>query len=295
MDAAQNNPVLNQVFFPSNFQELFSAWNRFPDAVPFAGGSALIRAQGRRSPVLPRNILSLENLDELKRITRTERYLEMGAMVRLNEILRLGKIVPEVLSKCLQAIAGPQLRNTATIGGNISNPSCRLDTTAPLIALDAHYELRNSQSARWISASRFSALPGPPSLAPQELLTRIRVPLEQWNYSLYRKFKSLGSSQPGGVVIFILRNRKNILEDIRVVYSGNSVLREKNAEALLVGKKLPLDRKDALSFVERWETYLEALKTPDENANAAREDPYFDFTAAQILAFIETSIMAIAD
>jgi CO/xanthine dehydrogenase FAD-binding subunit len=271
MDVVQNSPVLNQVFFPSNFQELFSAWSRFPEAVPFAGGAELIRGQGKRVPTLPKNILSLEKLEELGRITRTERYLEIGAMVRLNKIIHLGKIVPEVLTQCLQGIAGPQLRNTATIGGNICNPSRRGDATAPMIALDAHYELRNAQSSRWVPASRFSALAGSSTLANRELLTRIRIPLEQWTYSLYRKFNILGKDEPGDSIIFILRNQKNILEDMRVVFSGNSIFREKNSEALLIGKKLPLDRKDANAFIERWKAYMNAMKAPRRKRRRIRK------------------------
>jgi CO/xanthine dehydrogenase FAD-binding subunit len=285
---------VNQVFFPSTFQELFSAWGRFPEAVPFAGGAELIRGQGKRAPILPKTILSLEKLEELGRITRTERYLEIGAMVRLNEIIRLGKIVPEVLTRCLTGIGGPQIRNIATIGGNICNPSRRFDTAAPMIALDAHYELRSAQAARWVSASRFSALAGSSTLAPRELLTRIRIPLEQWTYSLCRKFNILGQDEPGDVIVFILRNQKNILEDIRVVFSGNAVFREKTSEALLIGKKLPLDRKDARAFIERWKTYLEAAEFSGEGGGGQRYDCP-DFTKAQIAGFIETAIMALAD
>jgi CO/xanthine dehydrogenase FAD-binding subunit len=294
MDEAHNKPALNQVFFPLNFQELFSAWSRFPEAVPFAGGAELIRGQGKRAPVLPKTILSLEKLEELSRITRTERYLEIGAMVRLNEIIRLGKIVPDVLTQCLMGIAGPQLRNIATIGGNICNPSRRSDTAAPMIALDAHYELRSAQAVRWISASRFSSLAGSSTMASKELLTRIRIPLEQWNYSLCRKFNIRGGGEPGDIIVFILRNQKNILEDMRVVFSGDSVLREKNSEALLIGKKLPLDRKDAHAFVERWKAYLEAAKLSEGNGGG-KEGDSFDFIKTQILMFIETAIMALAD
>ncbi|MDR1597168.1 MAG: FAD binding domain-containing protein, partial [Treponema sp.] len=85
----------NQVFFPTTLPELFSAWARFPDAVPFAGGTELLRNQGKQVLNLPRNILSLDQLDELHRITRTERYLEIGAMVKISDIIRLGKTVPE--------------------------------------------------------------------------------------------------------------------------------------------------------------------------------------------------------
>jgi CO/xanthine dehydrogenase FAD-binding subunit len=274
---------LNQVFFPATFQELFNAWNRFPDAVPFAGGTGLVWGQGRQTLELPRNILSLDKLGELRRITRTEQYLEIGAMVRLNEIIRLGKIVPEALTRCLENISGPQIRNQATIGGNICYPSRRLDSSAPMVALDAHFELRSAQSARWISAARFSSLPGPLGLNPQELLTRIRIPLEHWNYSVFKKFRPPQSGGSGGVMVFIMKNQKNILTDIRLVFGTQTILRDKNSEAVIIGKQLPLDLRDAEEFVERWKTYLAALDSPD------------DIARAELLNFIESTVFSIAE
>jgi CO/xanthine dehydrogenase FAD-binding subunit len=274
---------LNQVFSPSTFAELFNAWNRFPDAAPFAGGTEIIRGQGAQILTLPRNILSLEKLEDLHRITRTERYLEIGAMVRLNDIIRLGKVVPEALTRCLEGIAGPQLRNLATIGGNLCTGDRRLDASAPMIALDAIYELRNSQAPRWISASRFSSLPGPLAIEPQELLTRIRIPLEQWNYTVYHKFGNRDSHRTGGAMIFIIKNQKNVLGDIRIVYAGDGILRDKNSETLLIGKHLPLNRRDALDFVEHWEAYLSALDSPNA------------LNRAKILNFIESLILNLSD
>jgi xanthine dehydrogenase FAD-binding subunit len=154
---------------------------------------------------------------------------------------------------------GPQIRNLATLGGNICNGSRRLDTSAPLIALDAHYELRTAASTRWIAASRFSALPGPLPINHQELLTRIRIPLDQWDYSLYKKFKASPSGEGGGVIAFIIRNQKNMLTDMRLVFAGDLVLRDRNTETLLIGKRLPLDRKDARHFVQHWEAFLSSL------------------------------------
>ncbi|AEF83144.1 FAD binding domain-containing protein [Leadbettera azotonutricia] len=287
--------VPNQVFFPESFQELFGFWGRFPDAVPFAGGTDLIRNQVKRVPVLPKNILCLEKMADLKRITRTERYLEMGAMVGISEIINLGKIVPPILAKTLSGISGPALRNIATIGGNICHKERRLDATAPMIALDAHYELRTSSTARWISASRFSSLPGPPALAPQELLTRIRIPLDQWNYSVYRKFKSPGSNESGGVIVLILKTQKDTLTDLRIVYSGNLIMQDRNSEARLIGKQLPLDRKEALSFLESWKHYLQAMQEVAESIKNGISKPQIDLLKAQISNFIENAILEIAD
>jgi CO/xanthine dehydrogenase FAD-binding subunit len=287
--------IPNQVFSPATFQELFAAWNRFPDAIPYAGGTDIIRTQGKRVPTLPKNILSLERMEDLHRITRTERYLELGAAVRLNEIINLGKIVPEILTRALEGIAGSQLRNIATIGGNLCHPLRRMDASAPMVALDAHYELRSSQAARWISASRFAALPGPPALASQELLTRIRVPLEQWNYSLYRKFKAGGANESGNVIVFILKNQKSILTDLRVVYSGNLILQDRNSETLLIGKRLPLGRKEALAFIDNWSHYIQAMQASTESAGGGLSRPQAELLKSQIINFIENAIMEIAD
>jgi hypothetical protein len=173
-----------------------------------------------------------------------------------------------------------------------------------MAALEAQFELRSSVSTRWIPGSRFST-PGAFTMAPQELLTRIRVPLEQWNYSLYRKFKSPLSDESEGVMVFILKNQKDILTDLRVVFAGNTLLHNRQIEASLIGKRLPLDRKEALSFRESWKLYLEnneALKDPAgiplvrypvKITWAKTEKP--ELLKAQIMNFIEDAILGISD
>ena len=285
----------NQTFFPASFQELFGIWNRFPDAKIFAGGIEHLRNQNGRVPVLPEHIISLQRLEEMGRISRTEKYLEIGAMVKLNQILQLGRIVPEVLIKCLESIAGPQVRNMASIGGNLCNFSRKLDCSAPMIALDAQYELRTAKSSRWISASRFSSLPGPPELARNEILARIRIPLNPWTFTRYFKFRNTGNNEPGGNILFIMQNQKNILTHIRVVYCGQMVLRERNSEIMLEGKHLPLDRKNIAAFIDKWKTYLSVFEGNENSIFAGTdENSYPELEKAQILNFIENTLMSVS-
>jgi CO/xanthine dehydrogenase FAD-binding subunit len=246
---------INQVFFPTSFSDLFSAWNRFPNATPYAGGTELIRMQGKSILNLPPIILCMDKLDDLFRITRTERYLEIGSMVKLSQILWLGKIVPKALRSCLENIAGIQLRNVATIGGNICCPSRILDTSAPLTALDAQFELRNAQTSRWISAVRFFSGQERTALKPQELLTRVRLPLDIWDYSAYKKFYS-ADIENSEVMVLLAKTQKNILTDIRVIIKGKTVIRNKISESVLIGKQLPLSRRVADDFVESWAEFL---------------------------------------
>ena len=285
-----------QVFSPGNFQELFPIWNRSGDAVLYAGGVETIREQGKRVPILPKNIISLRRIEELSKIRRSERYLEIGAMVKLSQIVHLGKIVPEALRRCVRHIGDPQIRNMATIGGSLCNPFRRLDTSAPMIVLDAQYELRTSQSTRWIAASRFSSLPGPPVLAAQEILTRVRVPLEPWAYTWFHKFNSSGSNKPGGIILIVVKIQKNILTNIRVIYSDRIILRDKNSETMLAGKQLPLDRKATKDFIDKWKTYMSAFDGIENSVFSGAGVKFNpELVKTQILNFIESTLMFISD
>jgi len=273
---------LNQVLFPDNLPELFAAWNRFPDAVPYAGGTALTGKRGKENATEVTPVyLSLEKIEELNRITRTEQYLEIGSMTVLNRLINLGKIVPAVLCKCLLDIAGVQLRNIATVGGNICNTTRLLDLPAILTALDAQYEFKNAVSARWVSAARFHS-EEKTTLEKQELLTRVRLPLHQWDYAVYRKFKREDSILSESLV-FLAKTRKNILSDIRVIYKGREILRNKNAEDLLIGKYLPISRKTANDFIFNWMDLL------------AQKQEIGEFSMSSILNSIEENVYNLSE
>ena len=284
----------NRVFSPTGFQELFTILGRLRDAVLYAGGTGHIRY--RDPSRVSQSIVSLDSLEELKKISRTESFIEIGSMVTLNRIIHLGKVVPEPLIRCIGQIGGPELRNLATIGGNICNPYERQDLSGPMIALDAQYELRSQQSSRWIQASRFSPVTTPAVFEGSEILTRVRVPLEPWTYTWYRKFKTPGGDGTGSNIILVLQNRKNILTGIRVVYSGRVILREKNSETMLAGKPLPLDRKHAADFVESWKNYLAGLseiESPAVQDGDGNSKP--EMVKTQILNFIQTTISRVSE
>ncbi|MCL1993979.1 MAG: FAD binding domain-containing protein [Spirochaetes bacterium] len=271
MAVTHNASAKDGISFPASLGEFFSTWEKYPGALIYAGGTAI--AGVRANPVLdlPENIICLGRLKNLHHITRTERYLEIGSMVKLNQIIRLGKTVPAVFTRCLENIGTMQLRNLATIGGNICFDSKRRDTASVLTALDAQFELRTAGSSRWILASRFFSSPS----VGQELLTRIRVPLESWDYSAYRKFSC--QEEYTRAFVFTIKTEKNILSDIRVVWKSDVVLRDKNIEKILAGQKLPLNKKIAGDFLESWEKLLNGSaqglpdKALDEQALSKRE------------------------
>ncbi|MDR1787063.1 MAG: FAD binding domain-containing protein [Treponema sp.] len=279
MDAV--NPVsVNQVFSPSTYTELFGAWERFPAAALYAGGSALLHNQGGIVPRLPQTIITLDKIEDLRRISRTERYLEVGAAVTLNEILALGKVTPDILVRCIDSLIAPPLWNVVTLGGGLCiDGGLPADLAVPLAALESLYELRGQGGVRWVAASRFAGLSPD---APRELLTRVRIPIEQWDYSLAAKLAPAGAAAPGGLAVFLARAQKDTLVDLRILYGCKSIIRDKNSESELTGKHLPLDRRDTFQFQARWKAFLSGL----DNALFGASVSEGAFAKARLLAFI---------
>jgi hypothetical protein len=86
-----------------------------------------------------------------------------------------------------------------------------------------------------------------------------------------------------GVIVFLLRNQKNILTNIKIVFAGNIVLEDRNIERLLIGTPLPLSRKAALTLIAQWEAYLSTLGFED------------GLVRSELLNFIEASLLGLTE
>lgn len=258
------------IFSPQGFQELFSALKSYPDAVLWAGGTLLLHGQGERLLSLPRTLISLNGIGDLKGISRTERYLEVGAMATVGRLLKLEKILPPLLVSALRTLSPPHIRNLATIGGNLACQERRLDLYGPLMALDALVELRSASAARWLPLSRFAPGPGSTALKTGELITRIRIPLETWSQHIYHKRgPQHWLTDETATLTLLARTHKETISDLHFVYAGKSLVRDRELENQLVGKTLPLSRREARAWTDKWRTEMLSSKYPDEISPAA--------------------------
>jgi len=90
-----------------------------------------------------------------------------------------------------------------------------------------------------------------PASGSQELLTRIRVPLELWDYILYRKLGDRGSRiESNGVATFLARAQKDILSEVRLVFAGPFIFRDRDIEAALTGKRCPGNREHPSLWID---------------------------------------------
>jgi CO/xanthine dehydrogenase FAD-binding subunit len=180
-----------RVFRPKSLGGTLRLYTRNPGALLYAGGTEIARQAQRGSgrPLdLPQKVIYLGNVQELNRISRGQRYLDIGSVLDLSRILSIGRnVLPPVLFETLSVIATTGVRNLATLGGNIAQRACRGDCLPALSVIDTQLELRTAGSTRWVGVGEFFDRRNLPDLRPGEILTRIRVPLEEWDFAVTRK------------------------------------------------------------------------------------------------------------
>ncbi|MBN1686260.1 MAG: FAD binding domain-containing protein [Spirochaetales bacterium] len=248
------------VFRPRTLADLLSLKRRKPDVSLFAGGTYILQNDTGKYPELLPAIASIRHLDELKRIHRTERYIELGCCVSLAEINRIGgETIPDVLIQAIRSIGSPPVRSLATIGGNICARDKRLTLFPVLLLLDTRVELREHGGSRWASLTRLVDAEGNLHISETEILTRLRIPLVDWNYQYHRRL-SAGPVSDRWSLSFcgIASTNRGILTDFRCIFGsmGKVLLRNREIEAELVSRKVPLLERDLSAIYRDFEAYV---------------------------------------
>jgi carbon-monoxide dehydrogenase medium subunit len=139
-----------------------------------AGGTDLIIQINRRR-LAPRHLISLAALG-LDMIAETGTGYMIGAMATHDAVVTYPGFQKQLiaLTQASAVIGGRQVRNIATVGGNIVNASPAADLVPVLLALDATVELRGSAGVRSLPLDRFLVERGRTDRRPDEILTAVR-------------------------------------------------------------------------------------------------------------------------
>lgn len=246
------------VYPASNLAEVTSILRNVQGVSIVAGGTEIARRQTGRSIRLPPLVLPLARVPELCTIAKTERYIDFGPSVTLAAILQLGaKNLPDALHDAIKSVANPGIRALGTIGGNISAKGHRLTTFAPLLALDARLEIRSPTEVNWVPMNRYFSNTGKTHRERTEFISKIRVPTEHWDYSLFRRIGSAGLiTGTTASFTFLVKLQKNILSDIRVAWGGTFFFRNREFENILIGRGLPIPERDIDNVCEKAEDFF---------------------------------------
>ena len=151
-----------------------------PDALVLAGGTDLMVEVNRGVRTIG-HVVAVDRIPELRGWSlegdRAD-VLRLGAGTTCTDLAEpaLASLVP-ALAQAARTVGSPQIRNAATLGGNLATASPAGDTLPVLAALDAEIELQSAGGARRLPLDEFVTGVKANALIPGELITVIRVPV----------------------------------------------------------------------------------------------------------------------
>ncbi len=177
------------VFTPKTVSEAISIKLRNQNARYWAGGTYIMSRPDFYPNPNQQDIISLAGIQDLSRIYHADRYLEAGAMVTIQQLLTMGSFIfSKELYNAISCIGSSVVRSQATIGGSLCTSDMRVSMSCVLATLNAQAEIRvvsRSAPSRWIPVAKLYDRKGNFLYADNSLLTRIRIPTDNNNQSMF--------------------------------------------------------------------------------------------------------------
>jgi aerobic carbon-monoxide dehydrogenase medium subunit len=162
---------------PSSVDEAVRLLGAHDGARPLAGGQTLTNVMKARAAA-PDVLVDLNDLDELRAISRVDGDVELGAMVTLSALLRSAEVgeARPMLAEVASHVADVQVRNRGTVGGNICSNDPTNHLPPVVAALGATMTIRGADGERTVGPEEFFVGVYMTAVAPGELLTKISIP-----------------------------------------------------------------------------------------------------------------------
>lgn len=261
-----------KIYSPQNIQDALYYLRTITDLSISAGCTSIMGSENHSFLTFPDSILNIRSVKELCQITKNERFLEFGSCVTLEQIQNIDyKRTPPILIEAVKTIANQAVRNIATIGGNICTTQTKMTLFAPLLALNTKLEFRTGTEKSYLPKEKKRSIPDVinmnigefESVKPGYLLTKIRIPIEDWTVSVFRKVGPHRTiNENSASFAFLANTNKNIIEDIRIAFCGAFSFQSRELENSLIGNKLPLSSKMIQVFEENiLETFDQFLES----------------------------------
>jgi aerobic carbon-monoxide dehydrogenase medium subunit len=232
-------------FEPKTVSEAVSLLAKYgTEAKVIAGGTDMLVDMKYKEE--PGCLVNIKKIPGLSAIRENGGSLNIGALTTIRD-LETNALVREklpVLWESSHQFASLQIRNTATIGGNICRASPSGETLAPLLVLEAKGKCAFSDGEKTEPFVSFFQGPGKSVLGANGLLTEIDVPYPAaGSKSVYLKHAVRGAMDIAmvGVAVLVTPDAvKNNAQDVRIGLGAvaPTPIRAAKAEALLRGKPL---------------------------------------------------------
>ena len=210
-----------------------------------AGGTDLM-VKMKRKMVAPDLIVSIHKLDQLRGFAkRAENQFRIGVLNTMHDIAANAQVTEyfPALATAAGGMGSPQIRNRATIGGNLVSSRPAADSIGPLIGYGAQVRLQGKDEERLVPMENFCTGPGECVLFGNEIMTDILLDIPQPNtHGVYLKFGTRQSMEISivSVTTILTLDDSGVCQDARIVMGAvaPTFIRAPEAENLLKGERL---------------------------------------------------------
>ena len=241
--------MIQEYLRPKSMDEAISLNQRYGEKARYIAGGTDVIVKIKERQIRPEYLISLRGIPGLDQITYQEGELRIGALVT-HRALELSAVIRKhfpILTDAVGNIGSVQIRNVATIGGNIVNAVPSADGATPLIALGAKIRLAGPKGERTMVLEDFFTGPGQTVLRQGEILREFIVPRlpPRTGGAYWKHMRRAAMELPilGVSVLLSLAEDMQTCEEARIGLGvmAPTPMRAKKAEAILRGKKLSAD------------------------------------------------------
>jgi carbon-monoxide dehydrogenase medium subunit len=233
-------------FCPSTLQEACRLVSQPEGHLKILAGGTDILVRIKHETIRAKGLVSLKDISELAFVRfEKNRGLAIGAMTPLASIGTSTEVIknyPAVI-EAVESIGSVQVRNRATLGGNICNAAPSADMVPILIAYGATIVISTGTAERSVLLEDFFTGPGKTILKIGELVTAVHIPPPPASsFGTYLKaYRScMDCAIIGVAMLAVFEPGKGIVEDIKLVLGAvaPTPIRARQSERLAVGRKL---------------------------------------------------------
>jgi carbon-monoxide dehydrogenase medium subunit len=161
---------------PAGLAEAIEMLAGFGDTAKLLAGGTDLLVNMKHGKLSPARIIDLDGLGELAASRTGGETLELGSGLKAAELAEgLDGVVPRALSIGAGLLGSPQVRNRASLGGNLATARPAGDMCVPLLALGARLALNGPKGESQVELPEFFLGPGQTTLAADQVLAKVLV------------------------------------------------------------------------------------------------------------------------
>jgi len=239
-----------EYFAPVEISEALKYLESYGDAAKLLAGGTDLLIQLKNNEIKPSYLIDLKKIQELKGIKfSVEEGLRLYPLTTISEI-EASQVIENyfpIVSQAIKTIGSIQIRNRATVGGNLCRAAPSADLVPPLLVLDAQLKIRNFYNEKIIKLEEFFVGPGKTILKNNEILTEIMISnVSNKRLGIYLKHgyrQTMELAIVGMAVLMDFDHQRCICKDVKIALGSvaPTPLRAKEAENTLKGEKITQD------------------------------------------------------